>query len=87
VGLITQKTTDKVGVVVGAKRVKDHQELILTTNLGQVIRTRIKDISIMGRNTQGVKLMSLDQEQEQITSFALLDEQDEESEPTNLQHH
>jgi hypothetical protein len=41
----------------------------------------------MGRNTQGVKLMSLDQEQEQITSFALLDEQDEESEPTNLQHH
>ncbi|HND86115.1 MAG TPA: DNA gyrase C-terminal beta-propeller domain-containing protein, partial [Pseudobdellovibrionaceae bacterium] len=60
VGIITQKTTDKVGIVVGTKKVNAGQEAILSTDNGQVIRIRISDIRILGRNTQGVRLINLD---------------------------
>lgn len=76
VGLITQKTTDKVGHVVSARLVTDKDQILLTTNTGQAIRMRCSDISVISRNTQGVKLMDLN-EGEFVTSVALLeDEQD-----------
>jgi DNA gyrase subunit A len=77
VGLITQKTTDKVGSVVSARLVKDTDQVLLTTNNGQSIRMRCSDISVISRNTQGVKLMDL-HEGEFVTSVALLEEEQEE---------
>ena len=74
VGIITQKTTDKVGNVVGTTRVKPSQELILSTDQGQVIRMKISDISVLGRNTQGVRLINLDEKQEFVTSLAVVDD-------------
>jgi DNA gyrase subunit A len=77
VGIITQKTTDKVGNVVGTRKVIDNQELILSTDKGQVIRMKISDISLLGRNTQGVRLINLDEKEEKVTSLATVDHQDE----------
>ena len=59
VGLINTKVTDKTGEVVGLKVVNTDQELLLITTEGIVIRTDVSDISVIGRNTQGVKLIKV----------------------------
>ncbi|MGD1085849.1 MAG: DNA gyrase subunit A [Verrucomicrobiota bacterium] len=59
-GIITMKTTDKTGSVVGALTVKNDDEIMLITVGGQMVRTRVNDIRETGRNTQGVKLIELD---------------------------
>lgn len=76
VGIITQKTTDKVGQVVGTKKVSPTQELILSTDQGQVIRMKISDISVLGRNTQGVRLINLDDKQEFVKGIAVVEDED-----------
>jgi DNA gyrase subunit A len=58
-GVITMKTTDKTGDVVGALTVRDADELMLITNKGQMVRTRVREIRETGRNAQGVKLIEL----------------------------
>lgn len=58
-GIITMKTTDKTGVVVGALTVRDTDEIMLITVGGQMVRTGVKAIREAGRNTQGVKLIDL----------------------------
>jgi DNA gyrase subunit A len=73
VGIITQKTTDKVGNVVGTRSVLDSDELMVTTDKGQVIRMNSSDISVVGRNTQGVKLIDLNPD-EKVTGLALIAE-------------
>jgi DNA gyrase subunit A len=60
-GIITMKTTDKTGGVVGALSVRDDEDLMLITVGGQMVRTQVKDIREAGRNTQGVKLIELDE--------------------------
>jgi DNA gyrase subunit A len=59
-GIITMKTTDKTGGVVGALTVRDKDEIMLITVGGQMVRTQVRDIREAGRNTQGVKLINLD---------------------------
>ncbi|MGA2173764.1 MAG: DNA gyrase subunit A [Verrucomicrobiota bacterium] len=59
-GIITMKTTDRTGHVVGALTVKDADEIMLITVAGQMVRTRVSDIREAGRNTQGVKLIDLE---------------------------
>jgi DNA gyrase subunit A len=78
-GVITIKTSDRNGKVVGARLVHDDDELMLITNLGQIIRMRVDGISIIGRNTQGVRLMTMDEE-ELVVSLARLIPEDEEEE-------
>ncbi len=58
-GIITMKTTDKNGEVIGVRAVSDADDLMVITDKGQVVRLRIKEISTMGRNTQGVRLVRL----------------------------
>ena len=58
-GIITMKTGEKTGDVVGALTVTDKDELMLITTKGQMVRTRVKEIRETGRNAQGVKLMDL----------------------------
>src|ERR1700751_1775092 len=58
-GIITMKTGDKTGNVVGALTVRQTDEIMLITNKGQMVRTRVKEIRETGRNTMGVKLMDL----------------------------
>ena len=58
-GIITIKTTDRNGFVVALKEVVDGDELMIITRQGQMIRMPVKGISVMGRNTQGVRLVNL----------------------------
>jgi DNA gyrase subunit A len=58
-GIITMKTGEKTGEVVGALTVRETDEIMLITNKGQMVRTRVKEIRETGRNTMGVKLMDL----------------------------
>ena len=58
-GIITMRTGEKTGEVVGALTVREADEIMLITNKGQMVRTRVKEIRETGRNTMGVKLMDL----------------------------
>jgi DNA gyrase subunit A len=58
-GIITMKTTEKTGKVVGGLVVKEADEIMLMTSEGQSVRIRVVDVRETGRNTQGVKLMNL----------------------------
>ena len=63
-GIITIKTTERNGNVVAVKEVVDGDELMIITKQGQLIRTPVKGISILGRNTQGVRLVNLQASEE-----------------------
>ena len=78
-GTITIKTTDRNGVVVGAMQVADTDDLMIVTDKGKVIRSHAKDVAVIGRNTQGVRLISLE-EGEKVVSIAKLAEKEEEEE-------
>ncbi|HXT55326.1 MAG TPA: DNA gyrase subunit A [Candidatus Eisenbacteria bacterium] len=76
-GIITMKTTEKTGRVIGVQLVGADDQLMLITNTGKIIRLRINDIRVIGRNTQGVRLIDLD-EGERVVSLARLAEKEEE---------
>ena len=59
-GIITMKTTEKTGAVIGALTVRDADEIMLITVKGQMVRISVNGIREAGRNTQGVKLIELD---------------------------
>ena len=59
-GVRCYKIIDKTGDLVGAKLVDSTREIMLITNEGIIIKMAVNDISIIGRNTSGVKLMSID---------------------------
>jgi len=76
-GIITMKTTDKTGKVVGALTVVDADEIMLLTQQGQMVRTGVHDIREAGRNTQGVKLINLT-EGDKLTAVARVVSENEE---------
>ncbi len=82
-GVVTIKTSERNGALVGIQVVHQDDELMLITDKGQVLRTRVNQISTYSRNTQGVRIMTLDSD-EQVVSIARLhvdeDEEDENGE-------
>ena len=58
-GVITVKTSDKNGKLIAMKEVNDADELVIITTQGMVIRQAVKELRVMGRNTQGVRLIKL----------------------------
>jgi DNA gyrase subunit A len=77
--IITIKTTEKNGKVTGIVQISEEDEIILITINGKVLRIRAKDISVQGRNTQGVRLFDIDEE-DKVVSFAKVVEREEEKE-------
>ena len=70
-GVLCYKLTEKTGYLVGAKLVNDGREIMLITTEGIVIRMFVDDISVIGRNTSGVKLMNIDQDSDiKVASIA-----------------
>ncbi|GAC1550133.1 MAG: DNA gyrase subunit A [Myxococcales bacterium] len=65
-GIIDIKTTDRNGKVVAMAQLTDADELMLITNKGMLIRTRVAEVKVIGRNTQGVRLIDLQQEGEKV---------------------
>lgn len=78
-GLINIKITEKNGPVAGIVKVRDSDELMISTNAGKIIRIAMKDVPDIGRNTQGVRLMGREAG-EQITGIAPIAEKEEEAE-------
>ncbi len=58
-GVLSLKISDKTGDVIGAIQVYEEDEIMLIANSGQLVRTKVEGISVLSRNTQGVKLISL----------------------------
>jgi len=72
-GVITIKTTNRNGPVIGAMMVKNTDEVMLSSDKGNVIRLKIKDISNIGRNTQGVKLKNLNTGEHLVSAERLVE--------------
>ncbi|MDY7032993.1 MAG: DNA gyrase subunit A [Thermodesulfobacteriota bacterium] len=72
-GVITLKTTEKNGFVVGIKQVTDDDDLILIGDRGKIIRISARGIPTVGRNTQGVKLIDLCNEEKVVDIARLAD--------------
>ena len=75
-GVISIKTSDRNGKVVGAIQVTDEDEMMLISNKGTLVRARAADVSIIGRNTQGVTLINI-AKGEKLVSVAKIAETEE----------
>jgi DNA gyrase subunit A len=83
-GIITVKRTEKTGAVVALKEVLPDDELMLVTRHGVIIRLPVEGIRVIGRNTQGVKVMNLDTG-DSVMDVARVVREDEEEEPDAAQ--
>ena len=84
IGVITIKTNDRNGQLVSARLVHSGDELVLITDAGQIIRTKIDGISVVSRNTMGVKLMTLDPDEKIVAVARVISEDDEDEEDALL---
>ena len=78
-GIITIKTTERNGQVVGAHSVHDHDAIMLITSGGQMIRMLVSDIRTISRNTQGVRLIDLDAGDKLVSATPVEPEVEEEA--------
>ncbi|MCP5467976.1 MAG: DNA gyrase subunit A [Deltaproteobacteria bacterium] len=78
-GIITMKVTEKTGQVVAIKQVKDTDEVMFVTTQGKILRMAVNSVSLIGRNTQGVRLIN-PEEGEKVTAVAQLAESEDETE-------
>jgi DNA gyrase subunit A len=73
------RTTGKTGEVISARQVTNDDHLMLVTDSGRIIRLRMSELRVIGRNTQGVRLFNVGAE-ERVASLALLAEKEDEVE-------
>ncbi len=78
-GVIAMNTTDKTGNVVALKEVVDGDDIVVMTEGGMVIRQHVSEIRVLGRNTQGVKLIRM-QEKDRITGIGIVASDDSDDE-------
>jgi DNA gyrase subunit A len=72
-GVIGMQTSDRNGAVVGAVQVSESDEIMLISNKGTLVRTRVEEVSVQGRNTQGVRLIRL-KDGEKLVGLEQVDE-------------
>jgi DNA gyrase subunit A len=75
-GVITIKTSERNGQVVSIMLVEEVDDLMLMTNTGKIIRMHIKGISIISRNTQGVKLINMDKGEKVVGAVGLIEKEE-----------
>ncbi len=80
-GIINLKVSAKTGEVIGVRQVRQGDGIMLITQEGKIIRTMVDDVRVIGRSTQGVKLIGLEGEDTLVAMAKLADRVDEESEP------
>ena len=76
-GVISIQTTDRNGDVVGAVHVSEEDGIMLITDGGTLVRTRVAEVSVMGRNTQGVRLINLSSGEERLVGLERIEEDDQ----------
>jgi len=83
-GVKLYRQTSKTGQVIGIRVVNDEEEVLLITSEGIIIRLRVKEISIQGRITQGVKLINLEDEVKVVCFAKVVEEEEEEKEEEEI---
>ena len=76
-GVIAIQTSDRNGRMVGAIQVRDEDEIVLISSSGTLVRTPVADVSQQGRNTQGVRLIRIDDEDRLVGLDRIVPEADE----------
>jgi DNA gyrase subunit A len=79
-GVITMKASEKVGNMISIREVVDNDDLMIITNRGLMIRQHVSDIRVMGRNTQGVRLIKLEEGDTISAVASVVGEEEEEEE-------
>ncbi len=79
-GVISIQTSERNGAVIGAVQVDEGEEIMMITDGGTLVRTRVDEVSVQGRNTQGVTLIRLSQEEKLIGIERVEESQQEEEE-------
>jgi DNA gyrase subunit A len=77
-GVISIQGSERNGKVVGSVLVNDDDEIMLISSGGTLVRTRVNEVSVQGRNTQGVRLIKLHSEQKLVGLERIVEEQDDE---------
>ena len=73
-GVIAMQTSDRNGLLIGAAQVTDEDEVMLISDKGMLVRTRVSEVNVIGRNTQGVTVIRL-KEKEKLISIAPISEE------------
>jgi DNA gyrase subunit A len=76
-GVIAIQVTERNGQVIGAVPADDSDEVMLISDGGTLVRTRVREISVMGRNTQGVRLIALANGEKLVGMERVLEDKDE----------
>jgi DNA gyrase subunit A len=76
-GIITLRCTEKIGRLVALKEVVDEDELLIMSQRGAMIRVPIKGVSVIGRATQGVRLINLDEGDKVVDVARVVKEEEE----------
>ena len=79
-GVISIKVSERNGKVVAATQVVDTDQIMLITDAGTLVRTRVSEVSIVGRNTQGVRLIRTSENEHVVSLERICDVDDEEAE-------
>ncbi|MEE9494076.1 MAG: DNA gyrase subunit A [Gammaproteobacteria bacterium] len=82
-GVIAIQSTERNGRVIGSVLVNDDDEIMLITSGGTLVRTRVNEISVMGRNTQGVRLIKVQENEKLVGLERIVDVQTEEESEEN----
>jgi DNA gyrase subunit A len=73
-GVITIKCNEKIGSVIGVEQVIENDEILVITSNGNIVRMRVDEISVIGRNTQGVRVVRLKEDNRVVCIEKLMDE-------------
>jgi len=79
-GVIDIKTSDRNGPVIGAVQVREDDQIMMISDAGTLVRTAVSEVSTLGRNTQGVRLIKVGDE-EKLVEIAAIDEEDTGDDP------
>ena len=77
-GVIAMQTSDRNGALVGAVQIFGGDEIMLISNMGTLVRTKGDEVSLLGRNTQGVRLIKL-REEEKLNSVSRIEEKEDDA--------
>ena len=73
-GVIAMQTSDRNGLLIGAAQVTNEDEVMLISDKGMLVRTKVSEVNVIGRNTQGVTVIRL-KEKEKLISIAPISEE------------
>lgn len=85
-GVKTMNITEKTGKLISIRNVNDDNDLVIINKSGIIIRLRVKDLRVMGRATQGVRLINLERKNDEIASVCKVDTEPEATDEQSVEH-